>query len=140
MLNFVLKSRGAASQSRWLVASCFKFSIIHTSCSAHTQLIFQYGFRRQGQHVSPRTLSILMFPLQWHPEAEAKVSHNLRLKDEEAAEALAASVQALQQLGSQECHLLCIPDQLLKDTLMCSNRWHAHSSQYAHFLQEGNTP
>jgi hypothetical protein len=38
-----------------------------------------------------------MFPLQWHPEAEAKVSHNLRLKDEEAAEALAASVQALQQ-------------------------------------------
>jgi hypothetical protein len=37
-----------------------------------------------------------MLLLQWHPEAEAKVTQNLRLKDEEAAEALASSVQALQ--------------------------------------------
>ena len=128
MLNFVLKSPlteavlrvfvssvyepncGAASQSRWLGASCFKFSIIHTSCSAHTQLIFQYGFRRQGQHFPARTHSLLMFLLQWHPEAEAKVSHNLRLKGEEAAEALAVSVQALQEQQVRECiacqHLL----------------------------------
>jgi hypothetical protein len=39
----------------------------------------------------------LLTPLQWHPEAEAKMSHNLRLRDEEAAEALSASVQALQE-------------------------------------------
>jgi hypothetical protein len=39
----------------------------------------------------------LKFLLQWHPEAEAKVSQNLRLKDEEAAEALASSVQALHE-------------------------------------------
>jgi hypothetical protein len=52
-----------------------------------------------------------MFFLQWHPEAEAKVSHNLRLKDEEAAEALAVSVQALQEQQVRECracqHLIC---------------------------------
>jgi hypothetical protein len=40
---------------------------------------------------------LLMSPLQWHPEAEAKVSQNLRLKDEEAAEALVSSVQALHE-------------------------------------------
>ncbi len=38
-----------------------------------------------------------MLRLQWHPEAEAKVSQNLRLKDEEAAEALVSCVQALQE-------------------------------------------
>jgi hypothetical protein len=38
-----------------------------------------------------------MLLLQWHPEAEAKVSENLRLKDEEAAEALVLSVQSLHE-------------------------------------------
>ena len=32
---------------------------------------------------------------QWHPEAEAKVSHNLRLRDEESAEALSATLNAI---------------------------------------------
>ena len=52
-----------------------------------------------------------MLRLQWHPEAEAKVSQNLRLKDEEAAEALASSVQALQE--QQVCEfeaLFPLPD------------------------------
>jgi hypothetical protein len=52
-----------------------------------------------------------MFLLQWHPEAEAKVSYNLRLKDEEAAEALAVAVHALQEQQVRECrvcqHLIC---------------------------------
>ena len=44
-----------------------------------------------------------MLFLQWHPEAEAKLTQKLRLKDEGAAEALAASVLALQQQQVSDC-------------------------------------
>jgi hypothetical protein len=42
--------------------------------------------------------------LQWHPEAEAKLTQKLRLKDEEATEALAASVLALREQQVSDCN------------------------------------
>jgi hypothetical protein len=59
---------------------------------------------------SEQYLACILMLAQWHPEAEAKVSHNLRLRDEESAEALSATLHAIcekQVHGSSALLRLC---------------------------------